>query len=238
MNPEGQSVFLDPPERITEVIKSISGAKEVPWRLPMPLLSCVAFEWIVASKGYTIVENKEANCQLVVPLKGPSRVTQPLQQYPVLFKQFAKLEPTAAAVVSFANRFGLLQSDPNQNGLAHWFASSRDFAELTNGTSATWSEGEVSSLTRLDEILRTGVITEITKVGLVLRPISLLAAMALQFGFWLQDSDDRIGQCAECGNTWLIGPRTGHRGSRKYCSPNCRDAARYRRKKSNVAMAT
>jgi hypothetical protein len=203
----------------------------------MRLISCnIQFEWVLAVNGYTIVENKEASCQLVVANKGPLRVTQPLQKYPGLFKSFAKLEPTAAGVARFANRFGLLQSDPNQNRLADWFERSRDFAQASNGTSASLSEA--GFLTHINEILRTGVITEIARVGLVLRPRSLLAAMALQMGFWLQDSEDRIGQCAECGNTWLIGPRTGHRVSRKYCSPNCSDAARYRRKKSKVAIAT
>lgn len=203
----------------------------------MRLISCnIEFEWVLAANGYTIVENKEASCQLVVPIKGPLRVTQPLQKYPGLFKSFAKLEPTASGVARFANRFGLLQSDPNQNRLSDWFERSRDFAQVSNGTSA--SLAEASALTHINEIIRTGVITEIARVGLVLRPRSLLAAMALQMGFWLQDSGDRIGQCAECGNTWLIGPRTGHRVSRKYCSPNCCDAARYRRKKSRVAIAT
>jgi hypothetical protein len=195
----------------------------------MRLISyCIDFEWGVAARGYTIVEG------IVVPNKGPLLVTQPLQQYPGLFKQFAKLEPTAAGAAKFANGFGLLQSDPNQNRLADWFTMSRDFAELANGTSANWSEDQKSSLIRVNEIIRTGVMTEISKVGLVLKPRSLLAAMALQLGFWLQSSD-RIGQCTECGNTWLIGPETGHRVSRKYCSPNCSDAARYRRKKSRAS---
>jgi hypothetical protein len=198
----------------------------------MRLISCcIDFEWALAAKGYTIVEN------VVVPNKGPLHVTTPLQTYPGLFKQFAKLEPTAAGVVRFANRFGLLQSDPNQNSLADWFKRSRDFAELATCRSANWSQGPKSSLTTINEVIRTEVITEIAKFDLVLRPSSLLAAMALQLGFWLQESNDRIGQCVECGNTWLIGPGTGHRVSRKYCSRNCNDAARYRRKKSKVAAA-
>ena len=102
----------------------------------MPLISGVEFQWVVASKGYTIAENDEANCQRVVPLQGLLRVTQPVQQYPGLFKQFAKLEPTAAGVVRFANRFGLLHSDPNQNDLPYWFSSSRDFAALAHSTIA------------------------------------------------------------------------------------------------------
>jgi hypothetical protein len=100
-----------------------------------------------------IVENEEASCHLVVPNMGPLRVTQPLQKYPGLFKSFAKLEPTAAGVAMFANRFGLLQDDPNQNRLADWFKRSRDFARVSNGTSASLSEA--SSLTNINEIIRT-----------------------------------------------------------------------------------
>jgi hypothetical protein len=136
----------------------------------MPLISGVEFQWVVASKGYTITENDEANYQQVIPLPGRLRVIRPLQQYPGLFKQFAKLEPTAVGVIGFANRFGLLRSGPNQNGLPYWFTSSRDFAALANCTIARWSERQMTSLNRIDEIIRTGVITEITKVGLVLRP--------------------------------------------------------------------
>jgi hypothetical protein len=199
----------------------------------MQLISyCIDFEWALATRGYIIVED------IVIPKKGPLRATKPLQQYPGLFKQFAKLEPTAASVARFANRFGLLQNDPKQNSLADWFIRSREFAEFATCRNASWSHGQKSSLNTINEIIRTEVITEIARVGLVLRPRSLLAAMALQLGFWLQDSDDRIGQCAECGNTWVIGPRTGHRVSRKYCSPNCSDASRYRRKKQKIAKAT
>ena len=87
----------------------------------MPLLSRVEFEWMVASKGYTIIEHKQASETIRRSVRFPSertlRVTRPVHQYPGLFKEFAKLEPTAAGVVRFANRFGLLHSDPNQNGL-------------------------------------------------------------------------------------------------------------------------
>ena len=66
----------------------------------------------------------------------------------------------------------------------------------------------------------------------MLRPHSLLAAMALQMGLWFGTHDDRIGQCVECGATWVIGPGTGHRVSRRYCSEKCADAVRYRLKKA------
>lgn len=112
----------------------------------MRLISCnIEFEWVLAANGYTIVENKEASCQLVVPNKGPLRVTQPLQKYPGLFKSFAKLEPTASGVARFANRFGLLQSDPNQNRLSDWFERSRDFAQVSNGHKREFGRSELSN---------------------------------------------------------------------------------------------
>ena len=186
----------------------------------MRLISCnIEFEWVLAANGYTIVENEEASCHLVVPNKGPLRVTQPLQKYPGLFKSSQSWSPRLLALPGLRTGLAYCKATPIKIACADWFKRSRDFARVSNGTSAGLSEA--SSLTHINEIIRTGVITEIARVGLVLRPRSLLAAMALQMGFWLQDSEDRIGQCAECGNTWLIGPRTGHRVSRKYCSPNC-----------------
>ena len=176
--------------------------------------------------------------RLVVPNKGPLRVTQPVQQYPGLFKSSQSWSRLLPALSGLPTGLAYCIATQIKIDLPYWFSSSRDFAALANSTIGGWSESEMTSLNRINEIIRTGVITEITKVGLVLRPDNLLAAMAIQLGLWLQDSHDRIGQCLECGNTWLIGPKTGHRVSRKYCSPNCSDAARYRRKKSKVAIAT
>jgi hypothetical protein len=117
----------------------------------MPLISCVDFEWVLSSRGHKVVVNKELSRQLVLPNTGPLRVTRPLQQHPGLFKQFAKLEQTALGVVSFANRFGLLESDPHQNDLPLWFTSAKDFAAIADATISSWSELRMSSLIRINE---------------------------------------------------------------------------------------
>ena len=196
-------------------------------------LALVEFEWMVASNGYTILEEGKApghpHCQIVVPLKDLFEIKRPFQQFPGLFKQFATLKPSPNAAVNFANRFGLLQRGPMANNLAHWFETSTNFADVVSG-----SDRQEKALSSINRILRTEIATGISQAGIVIRPRSLLAAMALQLGVWLGTRDDRIGQCAECGATWLIGPRTGHRVSRQYCSPNCREAARYRRKKERL----
>jgi hypothetical protein len=197
----------------------------------------IEFEWMVASKGYTIVEQDRAiglpNCQIVSPVPGSTRLAHPYHQFPGLFKQFASLDQTPDAVVRFANKFGLLQRAPAENALDQWYRYSKDLADLTSP--AHVGARAQDSLRRINGILRNAAGTGICETGIVIKPRSLLAAMALQLGFWLHHRDDRIGQCLVCGTTWLIGPRTGHRVTREYCSAACRDAARYRRKKTTAA---
>ena len=75
------------------------------------LFTRVDFDWVVASKGYTIVEQEKA-VRRIIPLKGSVyAVTRPFHQFPGLFKQFAALEATCSGVVKFANKFGLLENE-------------------------------------------------------------------------------------------------------------------------------
>ena len=199
------------------------------------LFTRVDFDWVVASKGYTIVEQEKAVYR-IFPLKGSVyAVTRPFHQFPGLFKQFAVLEPTSKGVVSFANKFGLLGNEKNGADLDSWFQYASEFNELIESKSNTnatpWSECRLPAPISINRVLQTGITTEISEFGIVVRPHSLLAAMALQLGLWFGTHDDRIGQCVECGATWVFGPGTRHRVSRQYCSTSCQDAARYRRKK-------
>jgi len=76
------------------------------------------------------------------------------------------------------------------------------------------------------QILQSDATTCIAEVGVVVRPHSLLAAMALQLGSWLETGDDRMLNAVL---PWAFGPGTGNRVSRQYCSTKCRDAARYKK---------
>ena len=127
-----------------------------------------------------------------------------------------------------ANRFAQLQHGDRENELA--------VSELTanKAENVTLSTRRMA-LERINRILQSGLTTEIAEVGgVTVKPHHLLAAMAFQLGLWLSTADESIGQCEECGSTWVFGPGTGHRVNRRYCSSNCQDAARYRRKKSKL----
>ena len=211
-----------------------------------PLFTRVEFDWPVASNGYTVIgprphgENAIRDLHWrVVPLKGPTYRTKPFDKFPGLFKQFAALDVTPQGVIKFANKFGLLQHGEQENELASWLQHKNDFAQLTssetNRTVTLSSASRLTALKNINRILQSGITTEISELGgIVVRPHSLLAAMAFQLGMWLGTDDESIGQCVECGSTWVFGPRTGHRVNRRYCSAKCQDAARYRRKKNSL----
>ena len=191
---------------------------------------------MVAANGYTILRSEPLR---VVPLKGPTHRTRPFHKYPGLFKQFAAFEPTPEGAVKFASKFGLLQQQDQGNDFAEWARHMRDFAELTalnaNSNLTTPSDLQRSALENVNRIVCSGITVEISETGgVVVKPHSLLAAMAFQLGLWFGTHDESIGQCEECGTTWVYGPGTGHRVNRRYCSINCQDAVRYRRKRDKL----
>ena len=203
-----------------------------------PLFTKVEFDWLVAANGYVLKPKQGTNLKLV-PASGPQRRTRPFHKYPGLFKQFAAMRASAEGVVEFANRFGQLQHGDQENELAVWLQHRTDFAELTAikpSDSATPLCGSTrTALERVNRILRSCITAEISEAGgVVVKPRDLLAAMAFQLGMWWGTDNEPFGQCVECGSTWMYGPGTGHRVNRRYCSINCQDAARYRRKKSKL----
>ena len=203
-----------------------------------PLFTKVQFDWLVAANGYAIKPEKSTHVTLV-PTSGPQLRTRPFHKYPGLFKQFAAMPASAEGAVQFADKFGLLQGGDHGNELAIWLQNRTDFAELTaikSSDNATLLSAPARiALERVNCILRSGITVEISEAGgVVVKPRDLLAAMAFQLGMWLGTDNERFGQCVECGATWIYGPGTGHRVNRRYCSTNCQDAARYRRKKSKL----
>ena len=204
-----------------------------------PLFTRVEFSWKVASNGYTLSpphsdEGHETELQgRIVPLRGPTHQTKPFDKFPGLFRQFAAMEATPSGALHFANKFGLLQAEEPGSALTVWLEQRAHFAELVVNSDTPSSNGRrADALNSLNHILRSQMSTEISAVGgIVVKPHSLLAAMAFQLGLWFEVGDNRIGQCAECGTTWEFGPGTGHRVNRRYCSMKCQEAAYYRRKK-------
>jgi hypothetical protein len=103
------------------------GNNHAPMRV---LFTRVDFDWMVASKGYTVVE-QDNGLPRIVPLKGSVHVvTRPFHQFPGLFKQFAALEATSSGVVKFSNKFGLLENEANETDLNSWFQYANDSVRL------------------------------------------------------------------------------------------------------------
>ena len=188
-------------------------------------------------------------------MEGPVLRKRLFEEFPGLFKDFAALEFNPQAVLAFANKFGLLQKD-RENELIWWLQYQRDFAELILQKSratpddamaqlrfpsvlnlSDLPESQLSALDRINRIFETSVTAQISwsdqAAGVVVRPTSLLAAMALQLGIWLGSETEFIRQCEACGATFDYGPGTPRRASRRYCSTNCQEAARYARRKAH-----
>jgi hypothetical protein len=198
-----------------------------------PLFTRVEFDWPVATKGYTLLRRDDVAGLRIVPMKGRIATTKPFHQFPALFKQFATFQPTPEGALKFANKFGLLLMGENE--LAKWLRCRMDFADLIAADlneDTSRSETTLSALSRVNSILSTEITTEISSLGgVVVKPRSLLAAMAFQLGLWFGSKDRRTGQCVRCGATWIFGSGSGHRISRQYCSVSCQAAAAYERKK-------
>jgi hypothetical protein len=204
-----------------------------------PLFTRVEFSWKVASNGYALsplhsdggANGTELQCR-IVPLRGPTHQTKPFDKFPGLFRQFASMEATPSGALDFANKFGLLQAEQSGNALTLWLEQRAHFAELVANDASSSNGRRADALNSLNHILHSELSTEISAVGgIVVKPHTLLGAMAFQLGLWFEVGDNRIGQCAECGTTWEFGPGTGHRVNRRYCSMKCQEAAYYRRKK-------
>ena len=73
---------------------------------------------------------------------------------------------------------------------------------------------------------------------LVLRPANLMVAIALQTAHHLSGAEEREGvklvQCLQCSEPFKVGPGTGHRASRKFCSNKCQDRHSYRTRKTRM----
>jgi hypothetical protein len=76
---------------------------------------------------------------------------------------------------------------------------------------------------------------ETDRPTLVLRPLNLCVAIALQAVVYLSGAEEDDGiklfQCARCGTYFKVGPGTGRRSRSKFCSRKCQDAHSYNLKK-------
>lgn len=156
----------------------------------------VEFEWPVASSGYRLVKTEIADAveprelfYVVTPNKGPVLKKRAFDEFPGLFKEFSKIEPSAEGTLAFADRYGLLQHD-RENELIWWLQYRNDFAELIalkgrarlhermaaalpldpavllelakQGLETWLPDSQLSALDRVNRIFQTGITAQIS----------------------------------------------------------------------------
>jgi hypothetical protein len=96
----------------------------------------VEFDWPVASNGYRLVKTEIADAveppelfHVVTPNEGRVLKKRAFDEFPGLFKEFARIEPSPDGTLAFADKYGLLQ-DGRENELVWWLQYQRDFADL------------------------------------------------------------------------------------------------------------
>lgn len=203
------------------------------------------FEWCVDQYGYEMTSGGPSGSPLTWGVRGKGG---PLRAYRLdletatagLFRQFAALQPSSEEILQFAGEYGCLV---HKDGAAverfttwcFWIAQmnnlvvaldegrNKDFWEKFNGAVGQGDPWEPLFAARIEP----HAVPSRSKFKLV--PTSLLAAMWLQ----LANSGTRgiiFKQCEFCPHWFPVGPGTGRKPSKRFCSDRCRVAWNRRRK--------
>ncbi|MBM3531158.1 MAG: hypothetical protein FJX62_24040 [Alphaproteobacteria bacterium] len=189
----------------------------------------IDFEWPIA-KSYRIVSYPPAP---VVPGRvtltgnphgphikpdGPVIMKRPLEVWPDLYLQFAKLEPTPENCVKFARKFGQLgtyRENADEESISDWQYHAAQFKllkKMVDGRKLTPQSSDDFRLADIDLRLRP----RRGQLKLALVPRSLLTAMKLQFAQRVS-SGASVRTCEHCGVWFEAGIGTDRRADAKFC---------------------
>ena len=170
--------------------------------------------------------------------KGERKVIhRPLEQHSALFMEFAELENSDKAVLSFANEFGLLHGWYPVEEHVWWQYQ----VEVMRSAVEKWKtfkrEGDLKNFTdwinydsrRAKCSITIGQSSYPNRPALYVEPNDLWSAMQLQFAQTIS-GDAQLQRCAICPTWFTFGTGTGRRKSAQYCSDRCRKAAFLQRK--------
>lgn len=196
------------------------------------------FEWQVDRHGYGVGHAGASGSIWTMGIKGKGG---PSSAYRLdlegadagLFREFAALEPTQEAILRFANEYGCLM---NRDG-AHerftrwefWIARMKDLiAALDDGRNNDFwrlfnEEAEGLDLTEPLFAARIEPHPIPSKARFKMVPNSLLAAMWLQLAN-ASTKSTAFKQCEFCPHWFPVGPGTGRKPSKRFCSNRCRVA--------------
>ncbi len=197
----------------------------------------VRFEWQIDQYGYELGRGTSASrAWPVIQRKGG-----PFRGYRLdiegtdagLFRQFALLDPTPEAAISFANEFGFLVENQNRSdkepiGLwLDWIGrmkvlvtaiDEKRYEDFWEGFNEPHYDDEPLFAARIEP---HEVVPKKSNFKLV--PQSLLAAMWFQLGNYATKGA-ALKQCEFCPRWFPVGPGTGRKPSKRFCSTRCRVA--------------
>ena len=156
---------------------------------------------------------------------GSPLVTQPLDQFPDLYLQLVKADPSPSGHLKFAKKFGLL-TDRSSEHVSVWpeaiermrrliaLVEDRANWETQNGR---YKPYEVSR----QFILRFQPKGATDEMELSVAPANLRAALILQC-LTHRSGGATIRACKECGTLFEVGGASGRRSHAEFCDNNCR----------------
>ncbi|MEE8280150.1 MAG: hypothetical protein V3R55_05555 [Alphaproteobacteria bacterium] len=200
------------------------------------------FEWQRCLDGYEAADfgepspgrNPRAPYRIFIrPRSGRIEVFHPLDIQRALFRQFAATETSVAAMLGFAESFGLLTHPSDEEPIGLWRASIESMRTLV----AKWTSGRMDEVAEAYNRLNFGNLAlrlahdrRTPWPHLEIVPTKLLDAMWAQFAQAVS-KNERHKACLRCGAWFAYGPGTGKRNTAIYCSAKCQKAHQYAKKK-------
>jgi hypothetical protein len=164
---------------------------------------------------------------------GSPLTTRPLDQFPDLYLQLAKADPSPSGHLKFAKKFGLL-TDRASEDTSYWPEAIERMRGLINLAKdrANWptrdGRYEPYEVSR-HFTLRFQPRVATDEMELSIAPANLRAALTLQC-LTHRAGGARTRSCKACGEVFEVGGASGSRSHKAFCSDGCRFNFNNRRK--------
>lgn len=171
---------------------------------------------------------------------------EPQSKEPVLFRIFAELEPTQAAILEFANRYGdlaepiMILNGPGRS-LAHWRKSILKIRDaIATGDELVRRSVDDHELLGFARSLLNGLAVNVTLnpggegIGIVAMGTGLLDAIKFQLADAIAERKG-YRKCDLCGRPFELRPQI-NRSDRVFCSDSCRVKSYQHRKKDALEL--
>lgn len=200
----------------------------------MPGQPIIDFDWSRDASGYVLLPGKfppkkpgqskkdwllDAKFKEVEPErivgKGGKRVSgKPLQNFPGLYRIFAKIT-SAADLLDFVTKFGPLtfagQLEDKGDVVPDLLESAGEMA-----TQLTRFGRQREPVFLPSTNMKMRIVNEISGPRLIFSPSTLLDALWLQWALELTGGG-KISECLQCGDLFRAGPGLGRRGDAMFC---------------------